>query len=120
MCITSNSNTVFPCKICNTNIEDTDSAAQCDICQFWIHTKSVRVNNSILRRHSKQHRCNILGGAIKGLTVGSYYSFIFFSLQARRTFCNKNFFHQIVTEVKEKGTVVICNFSTVVISIKDH
>ena len=25
MCITPNSNTVFPCKICNTNIKDTDS-----------------------------------------------------------------------------------------------
>ena len=24
MCITSNSDTVFPCKICNTNIKDTD------------------------------------------------------------------------------------------------
>ena len=34
MCITSNSNTVFPCKIFNTNIKDRDSAAQCDICQF--------------------------------------------------------------------------------------
>ena len=36
MCISSISST-FRCKICNTNIKDTDSAAQCDICQFWIH-----------------------------------------------------------------------------------
>ena len=24
-------------KICNTNTNDNDSAAQCDICQSWIH-----------------------------------------------------------------------------------
>ena len=38
MCISSDSNITFPCKICNTNIKDTDweCAAQCqyDICQF--------------------------------------------------------------------------------------
>ena len=45
MCITSNSNTVFPCKIYNTNIKDTDSAAQCDICQFWIHMKCNNLNH---------------------------------------------------------------------------
>ena len=37
MCISSNSYTTFPCKICNTNTNGTYSAAQCDICQFWIH-----------------------------------------------------------------------------------
>ena len=35
MCVSSNSNIVFPCKICNININNKDSAAQCDICQFW-------------------------------------------------------------------------------------
>ena len=45
MCITSISNTVFPCKICNTNIKDTDSAAQCDISQFGIHTKCNNLNH---------------------------------------------------------------------------
>ena len=44
MCISSNSNTVYPCKICNTEIKDTDSAAQWDICQFWIHMKSKNLN----------------------------------------------------------------------------
>ena len=39
MRISSNSNTVFPCKICNTNIKETDGAAECDICQFWVHMK---------------------------------------------------------------------------------
>ena len=29
MCFSSNSKIVFPCKICNTNIEDKDSAVQC-------------------------------------------------------------------------------------------
>ena len=46
MCISSNSNTVFPCNICNTNTKDTDSAAQCDICQFWIHMKCNNVNHN--------------------------------------------------------------------------
>ena len=45
MCITSNSNTVFPCKICNTNIKDKDSAAQCVICQFWVHMKCNNLNH---------------------------------------------------------------------------
>ena len=45
MCITSNSNTVFPCKICNTNIKDTDSAAQCDSFQFWIYMKCNNLNH---------------------------------------------------------------------------
>ena len=44
MCICSNSNTVYPCKICNTKIKDTDSAAQWDICQFWIHMKCKNLN----------------------------------------------------------------------------
>ena len=34
MCIPSYSNIVFPCKICNTNIKDTDSASQHDNSQF--------------------------------------------------------------------------------------
>ena len=45
MRISSNSNIIFPCKICNTNIKDTDSTAQCDICQFWIHTKCNNLNH---------------------------------------------------------------------------
>ena len=44
MCISSNSIT-FPRKICNTNIKDTDSAAQCDICQFWIHMEYNNLNH---------------------------------------------------------------------------
>ena len=44
MCISSNSNVNSPCKICNTNIKDTDSAAQSDIFQFWIH-KCNNVNH---------------------------------------------------------------------------
>ena len=37
MCISLSSCMTFPCKICNTNIKGTDSASQCDTCQFWIH-----------------------------------------------------------------------------------
>ena len=45
MCLSSNSNLVFPCKMCNTNIKDTDSAAQGDICQFWIPMKCNYLNH---------------------------------------------------------------------------
>ena len=45
MCISSNSNITFPCKICNTNIKDNDSVAQCDICQFWIDMKCNNLNH---------------------------------------------------------------------------
>ena len=44
MCISSNSD-IIPFKICNTNIKDTDSAAQCDICQFCIHMKHNNLNH---------------------------------------------------------------------------
>ena len=42
MCFSSNFNMTILCKTCDTNIKNTDSAAQCDICQFWIH---IRCNN---------------------------------------------------------------------------
>ena len=45
MHFSSNSNITIPCKICNTNIKDTDSATQCDICQFWIHMKCNNLNH---------------------------------------------------------------------------
>ena len=45
MSISSNSNITFLCKICNTNIKDTDRAAKCDICQFWIHMKCINLNH---------------------------------------------------------------------------
>ena len=45
MCVSSNSNITIPCKICNTNIKNTDIAAQCDICQFWIHMKCNNLNH---------------------------------------------------------------------------
>ena len=45
MCVSSHSNVIFPCKICNTNIKDTDSAARCDICQFWIQMKCNNLNH---------------------------------------------------------------------------
>ena len=45
MCIPSYSNIVFPCKICNTNIKDTDSASQHDNSQFLIHMKYNDLND---------------------------------------------------------------------------
>ena len=47
-CVSSNSNIVFPHKLCNTNIKDKiikDSAVQYDICQFWIHAKCNNLNH---------------------------------------------------------------------------
>ena len=37
MCLSSNSNIVFPCKICNINIKDKDSVVQCDISNKLSH-----------------------------------------------------------------------------------
>ena len=54
MCISSHSNIIFPCKIFNTNIKDTDSTAQCDICKFWIQTKRKNLNH-IDYKHSASH-----------------------------------------------------------------
>ena len=45
MCVPSNSNIVFPSKICNININNKDRAVQCDICQFWIHIKCNKLNH---------------------------------------------------------------------------
>ena len=33
----TNTNIVFPCKLCTKNIIDRDAAIQCDICHFWVH-----------------------------------------------------------------------------------
>ena len=46
MCISSHFNINFPWKIFNTNIKDTDSTAQCDICKFWIQTKCKNLNHT--------------------------------------------------------------------------
>ena len=46
MCISSNSNINFPCKVCNICIKDTGSVAECDICQFWIHMKCNNLNHN--------------------------------------------------------------------------
>ena len=46
MCVSSNCNIVFSSKICNTNIENTDSTAQRDICRFWIHMKCNNLNHT--------------------------------------------------------------------------
>ena len=49
MSVSSNSNTVFPCKICNININNKDRAVQCDICQFWIHIKCNKLNHIVYK-----------------------------------------------------------------------
>ena len=45
MCDSSNSNIVLHSKICNININNKDSAIQCDISQFWIHIKCNKLNH---------------------------------------------------------------------------
>ena len=45
MSISLNSNITLLCKICSTNIKDTDSAAQGDIYQCWIHMKCNNLNH---------------------------------------------------------------------------
>ena len=46
ICISRNvNNIVYPCKICHLNVNNKDSAAQCDICQSWVHIKCNRLNH---------------------------------------------------------------------------
>ena len=45
MCVLCNSNVVFPCIIYNININEKDSAVQCDICQFCIYLKCKKRNH---------------------------------------------------------------------------
>ena len=46
MYISKNANNiVYPCKICHVNINNKDSAAQCDICQSWAHIKCNKLNH---------------------------------------------------------------------------
>ena len=35
---------IFPCKICNKNVNDNDHAIQCDTCNFWVHIKCSNLN----------------------------------------------------------------------------
>ena len=44
MCVSSNSNIAFHCKICNISIKDEDSAVRYDICQLWIRIKCNKLN----------------------------------------------------------------------------
>ena len=37
-------NIVYPCKICHINVDNEHSAAQCDICQSWVHMKCNKPN----------------------------------------------------------------------------
>ena len=44
MCISTNANNiVYPGKICHVNVNNKDSAAQCDICQSWVHIKVINI-----------------------------------------------------------------------------
>ena len=46
MCIFINvNNIVYPCKICHVNVSNKESAAQCDICQSWVHMKCNKLNH---------------------------------------------------------------------------
>ena len=38
-------NTVYPCKIFHVNVSNKDSAAQCDICQSWVHVNCNKLNH---------------------------------------------------------------------------
>ena len=46
MCIPINVNYgIYPCKICHVNVNNKDSAAQCDSCQSWVHMKCNNHNH---------------------------------------------------------------------------
>ena len=38
-------NILCPCEICHVNINNKDFAAQCDICQSWVHVKCNKLNH---------------------------------------------------------------------------
>ena len=38
------SHLIFPCKICNKNVNDKDHAIQRDICNLWVHIKCNNLN----------------------------------------------------------------------------
>ena len=97
MYIISNSNTVFPRKICNTNIKDTNSAAQCDICQFWIHMKCDNLNHIDYK-----------------YLQGSSDSWFCISC------CNDIFPFGILTNKNFLSTISNCNPSTIKISDANH
>ena len=40
MCISKNiNNIIYSCEVCHVNVNNKDSAAQCNICQLWVHLK---------------------------------------------------------------------------------
>ena len=46
MCISKNvNNIVYPYKIYHVNVNNRDSAAQCDICQSWAHINCNKLNH---------------------------------------------------------------------------
>ena len=46
MCIPIDvNNIVYLCKMCHVNVGDIESAAQCDICRPWVHTKCNKLNH---------------------------------------------------------------------------
>ena len=46
MCIPINvNNIVYPCNICHANVNNKDSAAQCDNCQSLVHVKWNNLNH---------------------------------------------------------------------------
>ena len=40
----TNTNIVFPCKLCSGNINDRDAALEFDMCQFWVHLRCNKLN----------------------------------------------------------------------------
>ena len=42
--ISTNTNIVFSCKLCNKNINDRDAAIQYDTCQFWVYLRCNKLN----------------------------------------------------------------------------
>ena len=46
MCISENvNNIVYRCKICHVDVNNKDSAAQCDICQSWVDIKCNKLDH---------------------------------------------------------------------------
>ena len=92
MCISKNANNiVYPCKICHVNVNNKGSAAQCDICQSWVHIKCNKLNHIDYK---------YLQGSYEPWYCLSCCSEIF----PFGTLTNKDFFPSISSSLSQQGT----------------
>ena len=43
------------CKVCNEHVAEGDRGVNCDMCEFWHHTKCVNMNNASYKMYEKEN-----------------------------------------------------------------